>query len=587
MKLKQESFFCSLSIYFCKWNTKSIKVLTGFLFLTHYTTYAQDLSQMKKSKPFTFSGALSVGSGMNLSSAGTNPYNQYAYNLNFSPLIKIYNVSLPFTFYITNNSKGFNHPFNRVGVSPTWKWLKFHAGYRTLNVSPYIFSGRMVLGGGVEMNPGKFRFAFMGGQLSKSQSEDTLSIQPIATAYERYGFGGKIGFGSTRSYFDLLFFKGKDVAQSITEPVKARITPAENAAAGISFSIAFSKRLVWQTSAVLSVYTRDVNATGYGDAFSEYTNTPVIGLNLSSQYLPAGETSLRYTGNKGSVIVKYRRIDPEFKTMGIFYMQTDLSEYSILFNQSLFKSKLSLNGNVLYSTDNVYRVRNTLTSRLNCGLNSNYRAGKSWLLSTSVLYTHMEQSFIRENIGDSLRMDLLNKMASVGVTYTKDRSLATHVTSLMGSYNSFDNINPHYLYDISSANMNGTLSHKITIKKNKLNFTEQVVMYSNKYGAYYTKSVSVGESVGKSFFKEQFNANVSVNYIYSILNANTNKSSVNCRFGISYKPNKNNTFGLNGSIQNNIAMGNSVWFSSFNIRYTLNFNEIVSSKTADKPNDVK
>ncbi len=573
---------------FCRYKWLAVTVrslaLSFFVFL-HGGIFAQDLSQIKKSKPFSFSGSLTLGSGLNLSSATSNPYNQNAYNLNFSPVIKIYNMSFPFTFYVTNNSKGINHPFNRIGVSPTWKWLKLHAGYRTLNVSPYLFSGRMVLGGGIEMTPKKFRFAFMGGQLSKAQREDTLSAQLIPTTYERYGFGGKIGFGTSKSYFDFLFFKGSDVLQSISQPVKSNVKAAENAATGISFSIAFSKRIVWQTSAVLSIYTRDRSALNYDSVLSnQLTNNAVVGINLSSQFLTAGESSLRYTGNKGGITFKYRRIDPDFKTMGIFYLQTDLSEYSLIYNRSFFKSKLSVNGNLLSSQDNIYRVRNTVTNRLNGTLNANLRVTKKLMMNVSLLYANMSQSFIKEELGDSMRMNLLNRMISGGCNYTNDKISTNQVIAFTASYNSLQNINPAYLYDFSSSNLSVNTSHKTTVKRNKTSFTEQIAVYKNSYGTISTQSLSLGESVGKTFLKDKLNTTVSVNYIYSMVSSSNAKSSINGKVGISYKPNKNNTLALNGSIQNNVLFGNGVWFSSFNIRYTLTFVDPSSAKAENKEN---
>lgn len=559
-------------------NSQCVTLIILLLFIQSKIV-AQDSTKISREKVFSLSGSMTLGAGLNLSTGLNNPYNRNPYSLNFSPVIKIYKLSLPFTFYITNNSRGVNHPFNRFGVSPTWKWAKFHLGYRSINVSPYIMSGRVFLGGGFELTPKKFRLSFMAGRLAKSQSEDTLATQTIPTTYERFGMGGKIGVGSQRAYFDLLFFKGKDIASSISLPVNSNVTPAENFASGMAFSIPFSKRISWQSSLGLSIYTRDLNAAKYDSTYmSQIPELGFIDLNMSSQLLTAAESSLRYSGDKGGFIIKYRRIDPEYKTMGIFYLQTDLSEYTCIINKSLLKGRMTLNGNFLTSEDNIYKVKNTLTKRMNGGLVMNYRSGKKWSFDLNTLLAHLSQSYVLMDLGDSLKLNQLNKMISTGAHYTIDRSAISDIISLTLGYNGFSNLNPVYLYDFSSSNINCNVSFKTLFKATKMNLTEIVAFYVNEYGTFKTQSFSLGENFGRVWLEDRLNTSLTVNYTHSQISATSQRNAVNCQLGISYKPNKNNIFGLNGSLQNNSSTGSNVWFSSFNVRYTLSFNQLSKAK---------
>src|SRR5690554_2394806 len=83
------------------------------------------------------------------------PYN-YSFSANFN--IKTMEVDLPFSFYFTNQNRDFRQPFNRFGVSPKYRWLTTHFGYRSLNWSDYSLAGHTFLGAGVELNPSIFRF---------------------------------------------------------------------------------------------------------------------------------------------------------------------------------------------------------------------------------------------------------------------------------------------------------------------------------------------------------------------------------------------------------------------------------------------
>ena len=126
-------------------------------------------------------------------------------------------------------------PFNRYGVSPYYKWIKLHAGYRSMRFNPYTLNGLQFFGGGIELEPKGFRFGAFYGRFSKPVAQDTLaSISPFPS-YERTGYGVKIGVGSPRNYVDLSMVHVHDDPSSIPEAVgNARFTPMENLAAGIS-----------------------------------------------------------------------------------------------------------------------------------------------------------------------------------------------------------------------------------------------------------------------------------------------------------------------------------------------------------------
>ena len=72
--------------------------------------------------------------------------------------MKIYGVEIPFSLTVSEQERSFRQPFNQFGITPTYKWAKAHLGYSNLTWSPFTWSGQTVLGGGVELNPGKFRF---------------------------------------------------------------------------------------------------------------------------------------------------------------------------------------------------------------------------------------------------------------------------------------------------------------------------------------------------------------------------------------------------------------------------------------------
>ena len=69
--------------------------------------------------------------------------------------ITIGQISLPFSATFNQQERSFTQPFNQYGVSPKYKWITAHLGYRSLSFSEYSLSGNQFLGAGLELSPEK------------------------------------------------------------------------------------------------------------------------------------------------------------------------------------------------------------------------------------------------------------------------------------------------------------------------------------------------------------------------------------------------------------------------------------------------
>src|SRR5690606_7612334 len=75
----------------------------------------------------------------------------------------------------------------------------------------------------------------------------------------------------------------------------------------------------------------------------------------TSQIALAGEARLRYRFNTGNVNLVYRRIDPDYSSMGAFYMQTDVEQYTAGIALAILKQKLHLRGRFGWQRNNLAR----------------------------------------------------------------------------------------------------------------------------------------------------------------------------------------------------------------------------------------
>jgi hypothetical protein len=205
--------------------------------------YAQELSKNKSLRPVRLNGNISANS-TSYSVSGIDARREpFSWIFTGSVNLSLFGIDVPFSATVSEQQRAFRQPFNQIGVSPSYKWMKLHAGYRSMYFSRYTLAGATFLGSGIELNPGFLRFSCMYGRFQKAVEEDTTAAFPIIPAYERKGFGAKVGFGSNKSYLDFIFFKAKDDSSSLsTVPSTVDVLPSENLVLGINTRINFASR---------------------------------------------------------------------------------------------------------------------------------------------------------------------------------------------------------------------------------------------------------------------------------------------------------------------------------------------------------
>ena len=120
---------------------KNLKIYLVFLFsLFALTNNAQDIGNIKKSDPFKVSGNISLGSFMYNANGIEARQQPYGYSLGANLNFRIYGLSVPFYSSFNEQGGAFQHPFNRYGISPRYKWAQAHIGWRSMNMSQFSLS---------------------------------------------------------------------------------------------------------------------------------------------------------------------------------------------------------------------------------------------------------------------------------------------------------------------------------------------------------------------------------------------------------------------------------------------------------------
>jgi hypothetical protein len=532
---------------------KHILLLIFVCFFALKFIFAQNLSQLKNQKPFTIDGTLSTTANFYSLSGKESTRDPFSYVLSGNVNVSVYNLQLPFSFTYSNNSFNYAQPFNRFGISPEYKWIKLHLGYRSMSFSPLTMAGHSFFGAGIELNPGKFRFGAVYGRFNQKTIPNSVNPQDTLQTPTRKGYSVKIGVGSAKNYFDLIFLQIADDTLSFDKAKYGSKSPQANAVFGSHFKFTLFKKVTWETEGAVSLLTKDL----YISQPFEIGNTTIQNIvnafhvNSSSEYSTAMTSSLTYSERKFSVGFQYRRIDPNFQSFGAYYFNTDVQNITVNTKFGLFKNKLSVSGNIGLQNDNLRNNKATQSSRLISMANVSYNSGKIFSINGSFSNYSINQQPGRLPLSDSIKLYQSNRNITLTPTFTFTNSKNQQMVQL--------NL---VLMDLTDHNQHTAINSEVNSRMALLNYFFNHVKsgisimaglnYTTMGSAYADQKIyGINTDIGKPFLKGKLNPHFGIS---------TNRSNVNGTSGwvntvtasITYKPHPKHMFKLNFSQMQNI-----------------------------------
>ncbi|MEM1217613.1 MAG: hypothetical protein AAGH79_01815 [Bacteroidota bacterium] len=346
-------------------------IYTALFFLWSGLLIGQNLENLDELPPLQLSGNIRLASQYYTADGLPPRANPFMWNASGSVVLQVYSLRLPFSFTLGQHRPNLRYPtFNQFGISPSYKWITLHAGYRNMLFSRYTLNNHTFLGGGIELNPGKLRFAAMIGQLQQGIREIDNEIDLLfgAPVYNRQGYGVKVGVGGQNSFFDLIFFRAQDTKLRLEEgslPDSLLPPQEENTVLGFHWQQQIIKGLSLDIEAAVSAFDRRGDATPL-DLDNETANLWINRFFTPSYASQAGlatRGSLRYQLRSFRMSVLYERIDPGYRTMGAYFFANDLENWLANTGFALAKGKVRLQGSFGLQHNNLYNTRATANWR--------------------------------------------------------------------------------------------------------------------------------------------------------------------------------------------------------------------------------
>ena len=367
-------------------------ILASVLVLTVWSLQAQDLAAIGQQSPFSLHGGFDARLSIYRTSQQLSYYAPFGYALSANLTASIYGISMPFSLIYSDNNRQFSQPFNRIGVSPTYKWIKVHLGYRNVHFGKFSLAGHTFLGAGVELTPGLFRFGFIKGRFNKAIRNVQGLENFIGPQYDRQGMAMKIGVGSEDHYLDLSLMSAKDDATR-NKLDTAAVTPAENAVIELQTHHRFYDFITFDVEIAASGYNENSNSEQIQDEFwGRNIADRIFRVRNNTDLRFAGEASLGVAWKTAGVSLGYKYIEPDFRSMGAYTFYNDIED--ITFNPycSVYRGKIRLNGSVGVQKNNLNRVRLQQSRRFIGNINSSLIINEK--LTTSLAYSNFRSDIL-------------------------------------------------------------------------------------------------------------------------------------------------------------------------------------------------
>ena len=549
--------------------------------------WAQSLSQhtianIAQSDPLIITGAIGTQNTFYHSSLGSGYRSPWANSVFANLNISLYGVSMPFSFYYSNNNSSFNFPHLSFHIDPTYKNWRGHFGRSTMAMSSYIMN-MSFNGVGLEYNGDKLRFGAFYGELRNAVNDDPTDPSARAPQYRRMGWGFKVGYGSSRDFIDLYLLRAYDRQNTIDERWQQRISPQDNIAIALRGGLGVTRWLSLRGNLAFSAFSTDKRAERiHTDKLDRWDK--IFEARYTSMMRIATDVSANVSLRNFNTSLFYRMVQPDYTTLGLYYTSNNYQSLGINLSTSLFR-RVSLSASFSGQEDNITRNQLYTTRGFVYSANASTNIGQNLTLSAGYNGYRQLQSDGKAHVNDTTRVNRIMHSVFFTPSYTIDGDKIAQVYSVTANFTQNKDLNRFATGVSDVTTWAAGLSHALEVKPWEMTFTTSFSHQQSKgYQTRYTSDV-LSVSTGRSFLKEKnLNVNATFSLCYNDVKNQQRMLSTGMDLSAGYTLNKVHVFTLGGgfnkyadtnisddrasmgSTEVNISMGYTYTFSLLHIK---------------------
>ncbi len=520
-------------------------LIRGFVFILLNLIVAVGWGQetAENKNPFNIRGVLNSDFTTNSISGIDRRQDPFNFRLNGSLLINTYEWSTSLQVNISDNRtiRRLNLPdiklpsYQLIGLSPSYKWARFHLGFRSMTFSKYALSGHSFSGAGVELSPGKIKVSAMYGRLRRASAELLDVRQSIDPQYERKGWGFKAGYENGSEHVYGYIFQAKDEQGSEN---LSFIAPHNNSVIGLQMRKFVGPAQI-ELDYAYSGFTRDsraedIRSYSYGIAQKGFG---LFSPNSSTEYRNALTVKASFSVGIGNLFAAFERVDPGYQTMGALFFNNDYENITLGSQLRLSNSSiLSFNGG--FQRNNLESSETNSMNRLVASAQLNLRPTDRSSINLSYSNFRTTNTLYAVTIPiiqvDSIQLSLVNQQVSFGFQSFLDSNNSTSINGFFSYFRSQaienDMVNP----DQKLNNLNAYVyyNRQLGVDSWVLNGGLQL----NRNSSSFNNILTIGPSITgtKKLLEDKMKLSVRLSYISIYMDGQYERSILNPRFRINY-----------------------------------------------------
>lgn len=512
------------------------------------TASAQDIATIAKSDPLIMTGSIGTANTYHYTSVGDGYASPMSNTIYANLDINLYGISMPFSFYYSNDNTSFSYPHFSFNLTPTYKNWTGHIGQSAMDFSNYVLNMSWS-GVGVEYNSDRLRVGAFYGKLRSAVNDDPTDPAARKPQFRRMGWGFKVGYGSGSNYIDLYLLRAYDCLNTVNEAWRDVISPEENIVVGLKGSVAPLKWASLTANVATSIFSTDTRAEKVvDDAAARWDK--IFDVRYSTLARFAGDATLNLKLPAGiNASVSYRMIQPDYTSLGTYYMSNNYHSLGISASTMLFK-KVSLTGTFSGQQDNLTNKQLYTTSGYVYNAMASTRLGNHINLSAGYNGYTQVQGDGTAQVNDTTRVNRQLNSFTFTPTYMFETEQLGHSISLTANLTSNKDRNK-FTEAVNHSNVNTValgLNYGLNVKPWETDFGlalshQQTKGYRSKYRS------EVGTlSASRSFLEEKnLNLSGSLSICYNEVERQSKSLSMGGEFSVGYTIKKAHTFSAGAS----------------------------------------
>jgi hypothetical protein len=345
---------------------------------------------------------------------------------------------------------------------------------------------------------------------------------------------------------DFILFKAKDSDNQI-ENINQDSTSVfqnENSILAINGKATLFERVRFDLEIASSAFTQNLR-----DPIIENEESSIHDFQqsrrLSTKYRKAINAAVNFDGDIFTLGAAYKRIDPEYRSLGAYFFNNDLENYTVNLGFGLFSNKIRINASTGIQRNNLFDEKVNQLKRNISSVNINYYY-KALNLGLNYSNYSSEISFTLNPELDSLNAIIVTQNISLNSSYSivsseNDRHLISMNLAVQSVTDDFENVN----MSSESQMINLLGSYRFFPNNSLWKFNSMINYNQNELSNIRIKRYGLGVGAERSLIEDKLS--ILFNTVYYISSGdNIDNKTLNLKFSLPYKINKKHqiNFGL-------------------------------------------